>query len=148
MTNISQDGRKWQKTMSRNNNLAGKSAPDRLSKGTSTSAFGTVNRRGHDSSSFYSKKIYSEEKLSSVLNSMTKDKLASPKSANTEAKGKVGQQNKTKTAKKETKKKISAAKYSAKNTAVHIEHNRAELPATNIIYCADSRKMRHVPEAV
>ena len=40
----------------------------RAARATTTSAFGTVTRTGHDSSSFYSKKIYSDKGgLSAIL---------------------------------------------------------------------------------
>ena len=45
-----------------------KKKPQRKLRATSTSSFGTVTRQGHDSSSFYDKKIYSSGGITSMLN--------------------------------------------------------------------------------
>lgn len=109
-------------------------------KGTETSAFGTVSRSGHDSSPFYSKKIYtSEDGMSSILkeeatsNSKTKEKEAKSRNLGKDA-GK----------KKLANQQITKDKVNQNNKGSDPD-TLPEFP-TNIIYCDDACNMKHIPD--
>ena len=113
----------------------------KASSGTSTSAFGTVSRQGHDSSSFYDKKIYSGQGLSEILNI---DGERTGGSKNSKSPGKPKTKN-TKARAADKGKKVTKKKAVKQNKTETTASKTPDFP-TNVIYCGDSRNMHQIPD--